>query len=274
MRILNASGCLDALAAPDGRAAARRVRDEDGHAAAARGERAAADRRDRARDAERDRPRQPGPRALPRRAPAAAARARHPALGQRRRLLRRRLRRDLLAPRRTVEAIELNLSCPNVDEAADSAAEIVAACRGATDAAALREALGRASRRRRGRARSRRGRRRRALAHQHAPRRPRSTSTLRPVLARGSGGLSGPSLKPVALARRVAPATRPPALPIVGHGRDRDRPRRARVRAPAAPATSRSGRSSSPTPARPAGSAPSSPLLRRPPVLPIARRRE
>ena len=32
----------------------------------------------------------------------------------------------------TIEAIELNLSCPNVDEAADSAAEIVAACRAAT----------------------------------------------------------------------------------------------------------------------------------------------
>ena len=31
-----------------------------------------------------------------------------------------------------VEAIELNLSCPNVDEAADSAAEIVLACRRAT----------------------------------------------------------------------------------------------------------------------------------------------
>src|SRR5438445_1594099 len=31
-----------------------------------------------------------------------------------------------------IEAIELNLSCPNVDEAADSAAEIVAACRAAT----------------------------------------------------------------------------------------------------------------------------------------------
>ena len=31
-----------------------------------------------------------------------------------------------------VQAIELNLSCPNVDEAADSAAEIVAACRAAT----------------------------------------------------------------------------------------------------------------------------------------------
>src|SRR5581483_2337768 len=32
-----------------------------------------------------------------------------------------------------VEAIELNLSCPNVDEAADSAAEIVAACRAETE---------------------------------------------------------------------------------------------------------------------------------------------
>ena len=31
-----------------------------------------------------------------------------------------------------IEAIELNLSCPNVDEAADSAAAIVAACRAAT----------------------------------------------------------------------------------------------------------------------------------------------
>src|SRR5213079_3429822 len=32
-----------------------------------------------------------------------------------------------------IEAIELNLSCPNVDEAADSAAEIVAACHQATE---------------------------------------------------------------------------------------------------------------------------------------------
>src|SRR4029079_2289247 len=31
-----------------------------------------------------------------------------------------------------VEAIELNLSCPNVDEAPEGAAEIVAACRAAT----------------------------------------------------------------------------------------------------------------------------------------------
>ena len=56
-----------------------------------------------------------------------------------------------------VEAIELNLSCPNVDEAPESAAEIVAACRAATEPAALREALARRLGHRRGRrARSRR----------------------------------------------------------------------------------------------------------------------
>ena len=35
--------------------------------------------------------------------------------------------------RSTTSTIELNLSCPNVDEAPESAAEIVAACRAATD---------------------------------------------------------------------------------------------------------------------------------------------
>ncbi len=39
---------------------------------------------------------------------------------------------DTCAALEDVYAIELNLSCPNVDEAADSAAEIVAACRTAT----------------------------------------------------------------------------------------------------------------------------------------------
>jgi len=37
-----------------------------------------------------------------------------------------------LDARDEVECIELNLSCPNVDEAPESAAEIVAACRGVT----------------------------------------------------------------------------------------------------------------------------------------------
>jgi dihydroorotate dehydrogenase (NAD+) catalytic subunit len=116
-----------------------------------------------------------------------------------------------------VAAIELNLSCPNVDEAADSAAEIVAACRAATSlplyaklSAAHPDVAAVA----------------RAVAHAGAdglslvntlrglvldPR------TLRPVLARVAGGLSGPSLKPVALATVYAcyAAT---GLPIVGMG--------------------------------------------------------
>ena len=44
---------------------------------------------------------------------------------------RARVRRDVRAGSRTC-TIELNLSCPNVDEAPESAAEIVAACRAAT----------------------------------------------------------------------------------------------------------------------------------------------
>ena len=41
----------------------------------------------------------------------------------------------------TTSTIELNLSCPNVDEAPETAAEIVAACRGRDREAALRQAL-------------------------------------------------------------------------------------------------------------------------------------
>jgi dihydroorotate dehydrogenase (NAD+) catalytic subunit len=116
-----------------------------------------------------------------------------------------------------VEAIELNLSCPNVDEAADSAAEIVAACRAATPLrlfaklSAAHPDVGEVAR---------------AVAAAGAdglslintlrglaldPR------TLKPVLARGSGGLSGPSLKPVALAT-VHACHAATDLPIVGMG--------------------------------------------------------
>jgi dihydroorotate dehydrogenase (NAD+) catalytic subunit len=116
-----------------------------------------------------------------------------------------------------VEAIELNLSCPNVDEAADGAAAIVAACRAATplplyaklsaahpDVAAVARAVADAGADGLSLVNTLRG-----LALD-----PR---TLRPVLARGAGGLSGPSLKPVALAAVYAcyAATR---LPIVGMG--------------------------------------------------------
>lgn len=116
-----------------------------------------------------------------------------------------------------VEAIELNLSCPNVDEAADSAAEIVAACRRATalplyaKLSAAHPDLGEVAR---------------AVAAAGAdglslintlrgmalhPR------THEPMLARAQGGLSGPSLKPIALAA-VHTCYAATKLPIVGMG--------------------------------------------------------
>ena len=116
-----------------------------------------------------------------------------------------------------IEAIELNLSCPNVDEAADSAAEIVTACRAATslplfaklsaahaDVADVARAVADAGADGLSLINTLRG-----LALD-----PR---THEPALARGSGGLSGPSLKPVALhaVHACYAATR---LPIVGMG--------------------------------------------------------
>jgi dihydroorotate dehydrogenase (NAD+) catalytic subunit len=116
-----------------------------------------------------------------------------------------------------VEAIELNLSCPNVDEAADSAAEIVAACRRVTSLplyaklSAAHPNLGEVAR---------------AVAAAGAdglslintlrgmalhPR------TREPLLARPQGGLSGPSLKPVALAA-VHTCYAATKLPVVGMG--------------------------------------------------------
>ena len=124
---------------------------------------------------------------------------------------------DTCAALDDVYAIELNLSCPNVDEAADSAAEIVAACRAATtlplyaklsaahpDIASVARAVAAAGADGLALINTLRG-----LALD-----PR---TLEPVLARGSGGLSGPSLKPVALAA-VHACYAATALPIVGMG--------------------------------------------------------
>jgi dihydroorotate dehydrogenase (NAD+) catalytic subunit len=115
-----------------------------------------------------------------------------------------------------VEAIELNLSCPNVDEAADSAAEIVAACRAASrlplyaklsaahpDVAEVARAVAAAGAD--------------GLSLINTLRGLALDRNLAPVLERGSGGLSGPALKPVALhaVRACAQAT---GLPIVGMG--------------------------------------------------------
>jgi dihydroorotate dehydrogenase (NAD+) catalytic subunit len=115
-----------------------------------------------------------------------------------------------------LESIELNLSCPNVDEAADSAAEIVAACRGATelplyaklsaahpDVADVARAVAAAGAD--------------GLSLINTLRAVALDGRLRPVLARGSGGLSGPALKPIAL-HAVSVCHDATGLPIVGMG--------------------------------------------------------
>jgi dihydroorotate dehydrogenase (NAD+) catalytic subunit len=112
--------------------------------------------------------------------------------------------------------IELNLSCPNVDEAPDSAAEIVAACSRATqlplyaklsaahpDVAEVARAVGAAGAD--------------GLSLVNTLRAIALDKQLRPVLARGSGGLSGPALKPVAL-HAVSVCHEATSLPIVGMG--------------------------------------------------------
>ena len=116
-----------------------------------------------------------------------------------------------------VAAVELNLSCPNVDEAPESAAEIVAACRAATalplyaklspalpDVAAVARAVEEAGADGLSLVNTIRG-----LSL--------DARTLRPELSRGAGGLSGPALKPIALAAVFA-CRRVTGLPIVGMG--------------------------------------------------------
>jgi dihydroorotate dehydrogenase (NAD+) catalytic subunit len=115
-----------------------------------------------------------------------------------------------------VAAIELNLSCPNVDEAPESAAEIVAACRAATslplyaklspaawDIAEVARAVEAAGAD--------------GLSLVNTIRGLALDAELRPVLARGAGGYSGPALKPIALAAVYA-CRKATDLPIVGMG--------------------------------------------------------
>ena len=116
-----------------------------------------------------------------------------------------------------IEAIELNLSCPNVDDAPETAAEIVAACRAATplplyaklspatwDLPEVARAVEAAGADGLSLVNTIRG-----LALDER--------TLRPRLGTGSGGLSGPALKPIALAA-VHACARAVALPIIGMG--------------------------------------------------------
>lgn len=112
--------------------------------------------------------------------------------------------------------IELNLSCPNVDEAPDSAAEIVAACRAATSLplyAKLSPAawdLGEVSRAVEAAGAD-------GLSLVNTMRGLTLDARLLPTLARGAGGYSGPALKPIALAAIYA-CRRATRLPIVGMG--------------------------------------------------------
>ena len=116
-----------------------------------------------------------------------------------------------------VDVIELNLSCPNVEEAPETAAELVAAARAATtkplyaklspatwdiaeDARAVADA---------GAAGLSLVNTIRGLAL--------DAGTRRPELAGGAGGYSGPALRPIALAC-VDACARAVALPIVGMG--------------------------------------------------------
>ncbi len=117
----------------------------------------------------------------------------------------------------SVSAIELNVSCPNVEAPAESATQIVAAARLATrkplwaklspavpdvgEVAKAAQAAGADG-----------------LSLVNTIRGLKlDARTLRPVLGPGHGGLSGPALKPVALAA-VATCYRATGMPIVGMG--------------------------------------------------------
>jgi dihydroorotate dehydrogenase (NAD+) catalytic subunit len=116
-----------------------------------------------------------------------------------------------------VSAIELNVSCPNVEAPVESTTQIVAAARLATrkplwaklspavpdigEVAKVAQAAGADG-----------------LSLVNTLRGLKlDARTLRPVLGRGQGGLSGPALKPIALAA-VAACYRATEIPIVGMG--------------------------------------------------------
>jgi dihydroorotate dehydrogenase (NAD+) catalytic subunit len=115
-----------------------------------------------------------------------------------------------------VACVELNLSCPNVDEAPESAAEIVRACREVTanplyakvsphtwDMGELVRAVEAAGAD--------------GVSMVNTLRGTALDARLRPKLARVAGGYSGPALKPVALAAVLA-ARHATDLPIVAMG--------------------------------------------------------
>jgi len=122
-----------------------------------------------------------------------------------------------LRGRDEVAAVELNLSCPNVEEAADTAAEIVAACRAATGAP-LYAKLSPANWDISATARAVEAAGADGLSLVNTIRGAAlDERTLAPRLGTTTGGLSGPALKPIALAAVFA-CRRATELPIVAMG--------------------------------------------------------
>ncbi len=116
----------------------------------------------------------------------------------------------------SVATVELNLSCPNVDEAPESAAEIVAACRAATTKPLYAKLSATMDVVEVGRAVEASGADGLSLVNTVRGL-ALDERTLVPRLGRGVGGLSGPALRPIALAAVFA-CRRATALPIVGMG--------------------------------------------------------
>jgi dihydroorotate dehydrogenase (NAD+) catalytic subunit len=116
-----------------------------------------------------------------------------------------------------VAALELNLSCPNVDEVPENVGEVVAAVRAVTSKplyAKLSPAVADVTET----ARAAEAAGADGLSLVNTIRGlALDERTLRPLLARGAGGLSGPALRPIALAA-VHACRRATRLPIVGMG--------------------------------------------------------
>jgi dihydroorotate dehydrogenase (NAD+) catalytic subunit len=124
---------------------------------------------------------------------------------------------ERLEPEDAVAVIELNLSCPNVDEVPESVGEVVAAARAATSKplyAKLSPAVPDVGKT----ARAAEAAGADGLSLVNTIRGlALDERTLRPVLERGAGGLSGPALRPIALAA-VHACRSATGLPIVGMG--------------------------------------------------------
>jgi dihydroorotate dehydrogenase (NAD+) catalytic subunit len=124
---------------------------------------------------------------------------------------------ERLGDRPAIEALELNLPCPNVDEVPENVSDVVAAVQKVTPkplyaklSAAVAD-LGASAR-----AAEAAGAGGLSLVNTVRGL-ALDERTLRPVLARATGGLSGPALRPIALAA-VHTCFRETRLPIVGMG--------------------------------------------------------